>query len=93
VTSTQEGLVVEVLGVDIYNPIKGERRHSGSGNLGHDIATWFIDTNYNGEAFFVTHAYFLGGQKPYESLKKALKAEIDESVWNELYPSKSRPFA
>ena len=26
-----------------------------------DIACWFIDTDYNDEAFFVRHAYFSGG--------------------------------
>ena len=64
---------------------------SGSGNLEYDIAAWFIDTNYSGEAFFVTHAYFLG-DKPFEKLKKALKADINEELWDELYSTKSRPF-
>lgn len=62
-------LVVEILGVDVYDPDKSEIRTSGSGNPEHDIAAWFIDTNYNGEAFFVSHAYFLGADKPYEKLK------------------------
>ena len=57
-----------------------------------DIACWFIDTNYNGESFFVRHAYFTGGDKPYEKLKKALKADIDEDAWEALYSTKSRPF-
>ena len=43
-----------------------------------DIACWFIDTNYNGESFFVRHAYFTGADEPYEKLKRALRAEIDE---------------
>jgi hypothetical protein len=30
------------------------------------IACWFIDTNYNGEAFFVRYAYFLGANYPYK---------------------------
>ena len=55
--------------------------------------TALIDTNYNGEAFFVTHAYFLGEDKPYEKLKKALKADISESAWDDLYSTVSRPFA
>ncbi len=83
---------VEILGVDVYDPVKSEIRTSGSGNPEHDIAAWFIDTNYNGEAFFVTHAYFLGADKPYEKLKKALKADINEELWEELYSTTSRPF-
>jgi len=85
-------LTVEILGVDVYDPVKSEIRTSGSGNPEHDIAAWFIDTNYNGEAFFVTHAYFLGADKPYEKLKKALKADINEELWEELYSTTSRPF-
>jgi adenine-specific DNA-methyltransferase len=89
---TKEGIVIEILGVDVYDPVKSEIRTSGSGNPDHDIAAWFIDTNYNGEAFFVTHAYFLGADKPFEKLKKALKADINEDLWEELYSTTSRPF-
>jgi adenine-specific DNA-methyltransferase len=92
VSQAKEGFVVEILGVDVYDPVKSEIRTSGSGNPEHDIAAWFIDTNYNGEAFFVTHAYFLGADKPYEKLKKALKADINEELWEELYSTTSRPF-
>lgn len=75
-------------GLDIYDPTTGQiRSHSTD-----DIACWFIDTNYNGESFFVRHAYFTGGDKPYEKLKKALKADIDEGAWEALYSTKSRPF-
>ncbi len=93
VKQTKEGIVVEILGVDIYDPVKSEIRSSGSGDPEHEIAAWFIDTNYNGEAFFVTHAYFLGADKPYEKLKKALKADIKEDAWDDLYSTISRPFS
>ena len=92
IKQTKEEVVVEILGVDVYDPVKGEIRSSGSKNLDYDIAVWFIDTNYNGDAFFVHHAYFLGADKPYERLRKALKTEINESAWEELYSTVSRPF-
>ena len=92
VKETKDGIVVEVVGVDVYDPVKSEIRSSGSGDPEHDIAAWFIDTNYSGEAFFVTHAYFLGADRPYEKLKKALKADINEDAWDELYSTVSRPF-
>ncbi len=38
------------------------------------------------------HAYFTGNDKPYVKLQRALKAEVDESAWAELYSTKSRPF-
>jgi len=92
VTEEKDGVRIEVVGVDVYDPVKSEIRSSGSGDPEHEIAAWFIDTNYNGEAFFVSQAYFLGANKPYEKLKKSLKAEIDESAWEELYSTKSRSF-
>ena len=80
--------IAEIKGVDVYDPTTGEIRSSST----DDIACWFIDTDYNGESFFVRHAYFTGSDEPYEKLKKALRAEIDESAWLSLYGTKSRPF-
>jgi adenine-specific DNA-methyltransferase len=51
-----------------------------------------IDTDYNEESFFVRHCYFTGGNDPYARLKKALKADIDETAWATLYSTRSRPF-
>lgn len=58
-----------------------------------DVACWFIDTDYDGDSFFVRHAYFLGGRDPFEKLKAALKADIDEDAWAGLYSTVSRKFA
>jgi len=81
-------LQVQINGVDVYDPTTGQvRSHSTD-----DIAAWFIDTNYNGESFFVRHAYFTGAGDPYEKLKRALRAEIDEAAWSALYSTVSRPF-
>jgi adenine-specific DNA-methyltransferase len=57
-----------------------------------DIACWFTDPDYNGESFFVRHAYFTGAGDPYEKLKRALRADIDEAAWQTLYSTVSRPF-
>lgn len=81
-------IVVEVLGIDVFDPKTGDVRASGK----DDIAAWFIDTDYNEESFFVRHAYFLGANDPYRSLKTALKAEIDREAWETLYRDTSRPF-
>lgn len=81
-------VTTEILGVDVYDPTTGViRSHSTD-----DIACWFLDTNYNGNSFFVRHAYFLGGNDPYEKLRRALRAEIDEAIWSTLHATKSRPF-
>ncbi|WP_095203539.1 site-specific DNA-methyltransferase [Mesorhizobium carmichaelinearum] len=82
-------IVVEVLGVDVFDPKTGDVRASGK----DDIAAWFIDTDYDETSFFVRHAYFMGANDPYKSLKTALKAEIDADAWATLYRDTSRPFA
>jgi len=81
-------LQIKVNGVDIFDPSTGEIRSDDA----KGIAAWFIDTDYNEESFFVRHAYFLGANDPYKSLKTALKAEIDEEAWQSLYSDTSRPF-
>ena len=75
-------------GVDVFDPNTGDIRSSDT----KGIAAWFIDTAYNEESFFVRHAYFLGANDPYKSLKTALQAEIDEDAWATLYSDTSRPF-
>ena len=79
---------VKVNGVDVFDPNTGDIRSNDTAG----IAAWFIDTDYNEESFFVRHAYFLGADDPYESLKTALQAEIDEDAWATLYSDTSRPF-
>jgi adenine-specific DNA-methyltransferase len=80
---------VKVHGVDVFDPSTGEIRSDDV----KGIAAWFIDTDYDEESFFVRHAYFLGANDPYKSLKTALKAEIDPDAWETLYADTSRPFA
>ena len=80
--------IVEIKGVDVYDPTTGVIRSSST----DDIACWFLDTDYNEESFFVRHAYFTGADDPYERLKRALRAEINEAAWSTLYSTVSRPF-
>ena len=84
----QNSLVVEIKGVDVYDPTTGQLRNSST----DDIACWFIDTDYNEESFFVRQVYFIGKDKPYDKLKRALRAEVDEGAWSSLYRTVSRPF-
>ncbi len=79
---------IKIKGVDVFKPQSGKVESSNT----DEIACWFIDTDYNEESFFVRHAYFLGANDPYDSLKKTLKAEIDEAAWETLHSDTSRPF-
>ena len=88
VEKTGEGVVVEIRGLDVYDPTTGTVRSSTS----EDIACWFIDTDYDDESFVVRHAYFTGADEPYAKLARALRAEVDEEAWASLYRTRSRPF-
>ncbi|RPF29029.1 site-specific DNA-methyltransferase [Georgenia muralis] len=89
ISKSAGGYVVDLKGVDIYDPTTGEVRSNDTSQ----IALWMIDTDYNGESFFVRHCYFTGGNDPYKRLKTALKADVDEDAWASLYKTVSRPFA
>ena len=88
ITTVGEQLQVKVNGVDVFHPNTGEVRSDGADG----IACWFIDTDYNEESFFVRHAYFLGANDPYKSLKTTLKAEINQEAWESLNSDTSRAF-
>ncbi len=79
---------VKINGVDVFHPNTGEIRSDDTG----DIACWFVDTDYNEESFFARHAYFLGANDPYKSLKTTLKSEINQEAWATLKSDTSRPF-
>ncbi len=81
-------VMVKINGVDVFHPNTGEIRSDGA----EGIACWFIDTDYDEESFFVRHAYFLGANDPYKSLKITLKAEINQEAWESLHSDTSRPF-
>jgi adenine-specific DNA-methyltransferase len=79
---------VKVNGVDVFNPSTGKIQSDNADG----IACWFLDTDYNGESFFVRHAYFLGQNDPYKALKTTLKADINPEAWESLNSDLSRPF-
>ncbi|MGJ3227120.1 site-specific DNA-methyltransferase [Micromonospora aurantiaca (nom. illeg.)] len=95
IDSTADGLVIDIRGVDVYNPTTGELRGEEGTD---DIAMWMLDTEYDEEEFFVRHIYFAGTEgkpdalDPYTRLRKALRSEIDEAAWASLYSTRSRPF-
>ena len=89
ILDTDDGQIkVKINGVDVFHPNTGEIRSDDTG----DIACWFVDTDYNEESFFARHAYFLGANDPYKSLKTTLKSEINQEAWATLKSDTSRPF-
>ncbi len=80
---------VRIKGVDIFDPRSGQvRSHDPK-----DIACWFVDTDYDGESFFVRQAYFPGMlADPFKALSETLKGEIDKEAWECLRRTESLPF-
>ncbi len=78
---------VQLLGLDVFDPITMETHHT----RGDDVPAWFLDTDYNGLCFHVSQAFF-PRTSAWDNLKKALKGEYEESVWDHLAGTKSAPF-
>ncbi|MHB8520850.1 MAG: hypothetical protein ACYDH9_08830 [Limisphaerales bacterium] len=79
---------VELLGMDVFDPISMDVAHQS----GNDVPAWFLDTDYNGLCFHVSQAFF-PKTGAWENLKKALKGDCEESVWDHLAGTVSAPFA
>jgi len=78
---------VELLGLDVFEPVTMETLH----RTGDDVPAWFLDTDYNGLCFHVSQAFF-PRTGAWDNLKKALKGEYEESVWDHLSGTTSAPF-
>jgi adenine-specific DNA-methyltransferase len=79
---------VELLGLDVLDPTTMEVSH----RAGDDVPAWFLDSDYNGMCFRVSQAFF-PRTKDWDKLKKGLKGEFDDSVWEHLAGTTSAPFA
>ena len=78
---------VELLGQDTFDPVTMEAEHL----KGADVPAWFLDTDYNGMVFRVRQAFF-PRTGVWETLKKPLRVELEDSVWDHLSGTTSAPF-
>jgi len=95
---------VEILGVDIYDPISDKVNPR---NL-HDIAYWMVDDDYDTSNFVVKQIFFCGGNKDEfnkwkkglsnlakdntrKKVEQTLRIEIDEEAFDRLYGYRSHP--
>ncbi|MGI8604945.1 MAG: site-specific DNA-methyltransferase [Verrucomicrobiales bacterium] len=79
---------VELLGLDTFDPATMEPDHLP----GEATPAWFLDTDYNGLVFRVCQAFF-PRTGAWENLKKSLKVEFEDTVWDHLAGTVSGPFA
>ena len=78
---------VELVGLDTFDPATMDVDH----RPGDDVPAWFLDADYNDLCFHVSQAFF-PRTSAWEGLRKALKGDYDESVWDHLAGTKSAPF-
>jgi adenine-specific DNA-methyltransferase len=78
---------VELVGLDVFDPATMETLHRG----GNDVPAWFLDTDYNGLVFHVSQAFF-PRTSAWDDLKRTLKTEFEESVWEHLAGTTSAAF-
>ncbi|KAF4530633.1 hypothetical protein B566_EDAN018735 [Ephemera danica] len=74
-------------GLDVFDPVTMDL----DTRSGLDVPAWFLDTDYNGMVFRVAQAFFPRTQA-WDNLKRALKADFDDSVWAHLAGDTSTPF-
>jgi adenine-specific DNA-methyltransferase len=96
--------VVEIKGLDIYDPIRDEVRPRSVA----DIAFWMVDDDYDGSSFIVRQLFFCGGDKDEfdkwkkglfdlakqmtkKNVEQTLKVEIDDEAFDRLYGFRSHP--
>lgn len=86
--TTADGLfVVEMQGVDIYNPVDNTILPTNADK----VAAWFLDTDYDGRTFCITQAFF-PDKGAWERLARALKAVIDAERFTAFNGTVSLPF-
>jgi adenine-specific DNA-methyltransferase len=77
----------ELLGLDTFDPITMDADHLKA----TDVPAWFLDTDYNGMVFRVRQAFF-PRTGAWENLKKSLRLEFEDTVWDHLAGTTSAPF-
>ena len=91
ITLRDEEYIVELRGVDIYDPTTGEVHPSKP----EDVAAWFLDQNYDGYTFCITQAFFpkeATNRNPWDKLENALHGVIDKKRIEKLRGTASLPF-
>jgi adenine-specific DNA-methyltransferase len=79
--------VVEMEGVDIYNPVDNTILPTSADK----VAAWFLDTDWDGRTFCITQAFF-PDKTAWAKIGRSLKGVIDEERFAALSGTVSLPF-
>jgi adenine-specific DNA-methyltransferase len=87
--SLQPGEVfLELRGVDLYNPVKGEV----TSDNGADVHAIFVDHDYDGKSFCICQALFPNKKDSWNKIERALIASIDADAFEALRTQVTLPF-
>ncbi|TLM69220.1 MAG: site-specific DNA-methyltransferase [Deltaproteobacteria bacterium] len=78
---------VKLLGVDIYDPLKGEVKSSGADK----VAAWFLDSDFDGRCFCITQAFF-PNQDAWDKIAKSLGSTANAEAFAAFKGTVSLPF-
>ncbi len=78
---------VRLVGLDTFDPVTMDVEH----RKGDDVPCWMLDTDYNERCFRAGQVFF-PRTEAWEGLRKALRTEYEESVWEHLAGATSAPF-
>ncbi len=101
-----EHAIVEIRGLDIYDPVRDEVRPRSVA----DIAYWMLDDDYDGASFMVRQVFFCGGGRDEfdkwkkglsdlaksgtkKKVERTLKIELDDDAFDRLYGHRSHPLS
>lgn len=79
--------VVEMQGVDIYNPVDNTILPTSADK----VAAWFLDGDYDERTFCITQAFF-PDKSAWQKLARALRGVVDEEYFAALSGTTSLPF-
>ncbi len=78
---------VELRGLDIFDPISME---TDSCN-GDDVPCWMLDPDYDGQCFRAGQVFF-PRTGAWDKIRKAVKSDFEDTVWEHLAGAVSAPF-
>lgn len=78
---------VELIGLDTFDPTTMDTDH----RPGSDAPCWMLDGDYNGLCFRASQVFF-PRTAAWSDLKKSLKGDYDDTVWDHLAGTRSAPF-
>ncbi len=75
-------------GLDVFDPATMQTTSLN----GDDVPCWMLDTDYDGQCFRAGQVFF-PRTAAWDKIRKAVKADFDETVWEHLRGATSAPFA